>query len=86
MVLMLSVDVHIDSLRLLKNLSLTQLKVRLVDTKKQIKSILTHLKVKENVPRIFAEGRCRQSLRLLDISGSNAKLKELKFIFCIETL
>ena len=62
-VLLLTVDVPLDSLKFLRHLSLTQLKIRIVDTKKQIKSLLNQFKTKENPGRIFAEGRSRNTLR-----------------------
>lgn len=85
-VLRLSVEVSLEGLKALKHLSLIELKICLMDDRNSVKTILTNLKMKDSSVKVFAEGRSKNTLKSLDISGSNVKLKELRPMFAIETL
>ena len=85
-VLTLDVQIPLDSLKLFKNLSLTDLKIRLTESKKNIHNFVNHFMNKDNACKIFAEGRSKNTLKFLDISYSTVKLKDLKPIFEIPFL
>lgn len=84
----LSIDqeVMVEHLKYLRNLSLTHLKVRLVENKKNISTFFSALTMKDNPARLFYEGNSRKTLKHLDISHCGVKLREIKSLFMIETL
>ena len=69
---------------MLNRLSLVELKIKLVESKKSISNFLSTINsfyTKDNPVKTFCEGNSRKTLKSLDISHSTIKLKDIKHIF-----
>jgi hypothetical protein len=87
--LYLNQDVFLEQLKFLIKLPLIELKIKLIESKKNISSFfgaINSFYSKDNPLKLFCEGSCRKTLKYLDISHSTIKLKDIKPLLHLENL
>ena len=77
-ILKIDQEIGLDNLKNLKNLRLVELKIRLIETKRNIINVIGSFYKEANPIKYFADGNSNKTLKKLDLANSQIKFKTIR--------